>query len=60
MGTIVSTYGKSRYGVGELWAHLRGLFVTRQFAISTLMIWLSWALIGNHIIYQFVFQMNQL
>ncbi|KAK4937230.1 Filamentous Growth Regulator [Elasticomyces elasticus] len=45
-GTIQSTYGKSRYSLGEFWAHIRGLFVTRKLAISTLMIWFSWLLIG--------------
>ena len=47
LGTIHSTYGKSRYSFSEFWAHIRGLFVTRKFAISTLMIWLSWTLIGT-------------
>ncbi|RMZ82913.1 hypothetical protein DV736_g6624, partial [Chaetothyriales sp. CBS 134916] len=46
LGTINSTYGKSRYGFGEFWAHIHGLFVTKKLAISTLMIWLSWLLIG--------------
>lgn len=47
LGTIDSTYGKSTRGVGEFWAHIRGLFVTRKLAISTLMIWLSWLLVGK-------------
>ncbi|KAF5567547.1 synaptic vesicle transporter SV2 [Fusarium phyllophilum] len=46
MGTIDSTYGKSRYGVGEFWAHIHGLFVTKKLAISTILIWISWLLIG--------------
>ncbi|CAH0057858.1 unnamed protein product [Clonostachys solani] len=46
LGVINSTYGNARYGFGEFWAHIRGLFVTKQLAISTLMIWLSWILIG--------------
>ncbi|KAL2205606.1 putative MFS transporter [Sarocladium strictum] len=46
LGTTQSTYGESRYSVGELVAHIRGLFVTRELAMSTLLIWLSWALIG--------------
>ncbi len=45
-GSIQSTYGKSRYSMSEFWAHIRGLFVTRQLAISTVMIWFSWLLIG--------------
>lgn len=49
LGVINSTYGNARYGFGEFWAHIRGLFVTKQLAISTLMIWLSWILIGKTI-----------
>lgn len=45
-GPIKSTYGNSRYGVGEFVAHLRGLFATRKLGISTCLIWLSWTLIG--------------
>lgn len=45
-GPIKSTYGKSRYGLSELMAHLRGLFATKQLALSTSLIWLSWTLIG--------------
>ncbi|KIW65416.1 hypothetical protein PV04_07679 [Phialophora macrospora] len=45
-GTTMSTYGKSRYGLSELRAHLQGLFVTKKLAISTTMIWFSWLLIG--------------
>ena len=45
-GRIQSTYGKSRYSISEFWAHIRGLFVTKQLAISTFMIWFSWLLIG--------------
>lgn len=47
LGTINSTFGKSRYGFSEFWAHIRGLFVTKKLALSTLMIWLSWTLIGT-------------
>lgn len=47
MGAINSTYGKSRYSLSELWAHFHGLFVTRKLAISTILIWISWLLIGN-------------
>lgn len=32
--------------VAETWTHLAGLFTTRRILISTLMIWLSWTLIG--------------
>ena len=37
---------KGKLGVGELIIHLRGLFLTRQMALSTSLIWLSWTLIG--------------
>ncbi len=45
-GTIKSTYGTSRYGVSEFWAHIRGLFATKKLGLSTCLIWLSWLLIG--------------
>lgn len=32
--------------VGESMVHLKGLFATRQMAVSTILIWLSWTLIG--------------
>ncbi|GKT66726.1 membrane transporter [Colletotrichum tofieldiae] len=38
---------KAHQGIGrQLLCHLRGLFVTRKIAISTGLIWLSWAMIG--------------
>ncbi|KAG5800885.1 hypothetical protein H9Q69_000012 [Fusarium xylarioides] len=55
MGTIDSTYGKSRYGVGEFWAHIHGLFVTKKLAISTILIWISWLLIGLAYLLFYVF-----
>lgn len=45
-GSIKSTYGGSRYGFGEFWAHVKGLFQTKKLALSTSLIWLSWTLIG--------------
>jgi hypothetical protein len=47
-GPIKSTYGKSRYGVSELMAHLRGLFATKKLALNTSLIWFSWTLIGKN------------
>lgn len=42
-----SSTKKSRKDIGrQLLYHLRGLFITRKIAISTSLIWLSWALIG--------------
>ena len=45
-GEIQSTYGGSRFGFGELKAHLKGLFQTKLLGWSTVLIWLSWTLIG--------------
>ncbi|EPE09381.1 membrane transporter [Ophiostoma piceae UAMH 11346] len=53
-GTVLSARNGSSSGVknfknisfGETWVHLRGLFSTRLVATSTLLIWLSWTLIG--------------
>ncbi|KUI59358.1 hypothetical protein VP1G_06618 [Cytospora mali] len=45
-GQIRGTHSKNRFSVGESLVHLRGLFSTRSIAISTLLIWLSWTLIG--------------
>jgi hypothetical protein len=45
-GTIKSTFGSSRYGFGEFFFHLKGLFQTKKLGFSTAMIWLSWTLIG--------------
>lgn len=45
-GEIQSTYGGSKYGFKEFFAHLRGLYQTKLLGFSTAMIWLSWTLIG--------------
>ena len=45
-GETQSTYGGTRYGFGETWAHLKGLYQTKLLGFSTAMIWLSWTLIG--------------
>lgn len=45
-GTIRSAHGKSRFSVGELAIHFRGLFATKTIGLSTVLIWLSWTLIG--------------
>jgi MFS family permease len=47
-GTIErgSRTGKSKWGFGEVWMHLKGLYSTRRIGISTTLIWLSWTLIG--------------
>jgi hypothetical protein len=45
-GIVASAHGKSRASFGELGTHLRGLFATKTIGVSTVLIWLSWTLIG--------------
>lgn len=45
-GVVQGTHSKSRFSFGETIVHFRGLFVTRQMVVSTVLIWLSWTLIG--------------
>ncbi|KAK3934771.1 hypothetical protein QBC46DRAFT_70157 [Diplogelasinospora grovesii] len=46
-GVVTSAHsGKGGFSVGETLIHLRGLFTTRKISISTLMIWLSWTMVG--------------
>jgi hypothetical protein len=45
-GVVRGTHSHSRFSGAEIVVHLRGLFATTKLGISTLMIWLSWALIG--------------
>jgi hypothetical protein len=41
-----ASQGKSKWGLGGVWGHIRGLYSTRRIGISTSLIWLSWTLIG--------------
>ncbi|KIM95258.1 hypothetical protein OIDMADRAFT_206366 [Oidiodendron maius Zn] len=45
-GTVRSAHGKSKFSVGELTVHFRGLFATKTIGFSTILIWISWTLIG--------------
>ncbi|KAF4591536.1 membrane transporter [Ophiocordyceps camponoti-floridani] len=45
-GAIQSTDRRDRFFLTEALAHVGGLFSTRTLAQSTIMIWLSWAVIG--------------
>ena len=45
-GTIQSAHAKSKLSFAELGIHINGLFATRRLTISTLLIWLSWTIIG--------------
>lgn len=46
-GQVHGTHNAQRNAVlGEAMVHVKGLFATRQMAVSTILIWLSWTLIG--------------
>jgi hypothetical protein len=45
-GQVRGVHSKNRFSANEFLIHLRGLFVTRKIAISTILIWVSWTLIG--------------
>lgn len=45
-GVMRSAHGRSKLSVSELTVHFRGLFSSRKTALSTLLVWISWALIG--------------
>ncbi|KAI1411214.1 MFS general substrate transporter [Hypoxylon sp. FL1857] len=45
-GTVKTAHSESRYSFQESVVHLRGLFATKRIGISTVLIWLSWTLIG--------------
>ncbi|KAK0654726.1 major facilitator superfamily domain-containing protein [Cercophora samala] len=45
-GLVTGTHSKNRFSVEETMVHLRGLFATPKIAVSTVMIWLSWAMVG--------------
>ena len=45
-GRVKGSHNGSRFSFGELAIHMHGLFGTKKIAISTVLIWLSWALIG--------------
>lgn len=45
-GQVRGAHSKNRLSVNEFSVHLRGLFATRKIGISTILIWLSWTLIG--------------
>jgi len=45
-GTISSAHSKSRFFISEFWIHIRSLFMTKELAFTTLLIWLSWSMIG--------------
>lgn len=46
VGMRRAAHSRSRFSLGEIGNHVRGLFATRRMALSTSLIWLSWTLIG--------------
>jgi hypothetical protein len=59
-GMIQSAHSKSRFSMGELLVHFRGLFATKVIGLSTVLIWLSWTLIGLAYPLFYVFLSNYL
>lgn len=45
-GPIHTAHAKNRASLSEVIVHVRGLFATRTLALSTALVWFSWALIG--------------
>lgn len=45
-GPIHTAHAKNRASLSEVIVHVRGLFATRALALSTVLVWFSWALIG--------------
>lgn len=45
-GQITTTHANQTTSPIEIWVHVRGLFATKRLAISTALVWFSWALIG--------------
>lgn len=45
-GVVRSAHSKHRFSVGEFIIHCRSLFLTKKVAFTTILIWLSWSIIG--------------
>lgn len=45
-GVVTSAHSKYRFSISETLIHIRGLFSTPKISLSTIMIWLSWAMVG--------------
>lgn len=45
-GEVRGAHSKNRFSANEFMIHIRGLFATRKIGISTVLIWVSWTLIG--------------
>lgn len=45
-GVVHTAHAKRAFSFGELWIHVRNLFSSRTVAYTTVLIWLSWSMIG--------------
>ncbi|KAI5863559.1 MFS general substrate transporter [Durotheca rogersii] len=45
-GVVRNLHSESRFSLQETFIHFSGLFATRTISISTILIWVSWTLIG--------------
>lgn len=45
-GTINGAHSRNRFSMGEFLIHFRSLFLTKNVAITTILLWLSWSIIG--------------
>ncbi len=45
-GRIQTSKANSALSIGELKVHIKGLFMTKEMALSTCLIWISWILVG--------------
>ena len=45
-GVISSAHSRNRFSTGEFLIHFRALFSTKKVALTTILLWLSWFIIG--------------
>jgi hypothetical protein len=45
-GVVKSAHSRNRFSFGEFIIHFRSLFITKKIAATTILLWLSWAIIG--------------
>ncbi|KAI1618799.1 putative MFS transporter [Exophiala viscosa] len=45
-GVVHTAHAKRAFSFGELWIHVRSLFLSKTVAYTTVLIWLSWSMIG--------------
>ncbi|KAK0706066.1 major facilitator superfamily domain-containing protein [Lasiosphaeria miniovina] len=45
-GVVTGAHSRKRFSLDETLIHLRGLFATPKISTSTLLVWVSWAMVG--------------